>query len=176
MREVSDMREILFRGRRIDNGDWIEGFYFEKPNPCSEDGLPKYHGISDLPPFGAEVVPETVSQFTGLIDKNGRKVFEGDVLAMTDCDGKEHIEGIVAYGEFNCACCEGVYGWYVSGFGDIRLFDRKDVPLYVIGSMYDDLKLLEALRSKGYKEGETKFYNVICGKILADREKEKGGE
>lgn len=79
------MREILFRAKRKDNGEWFGGFYFQKPNPTTKDGLPIYHGISDLPPFGVEVIPETVGQYTGLTDKNGNKIFEGDIVKNSCC-------------------------------------------------------------------------------------------
>ena len=68
------MREIIFRGNRKDNGESIFGYYFQKQNPFSADGFPITHYISDCPPFGAEVDPETVGQFTGKTDKNGKKV------------------------------------------------------------------------------------------------------
>lgn len=75
------MRKILFRGKRLDTGEWIEGWYYKKPNTQSSDGEPVKHYISDLPPFGAEVKPETVGEYSGLTDKNGKPIFEGDIVA-----------------------------------------------------------------------------------------------
>lgn len=71
------MREIKFRGKRVDNGEWIEGdllrmngHTFIFPNPAPE-GIDKY-----------KVDPETVGQFTGLKDKDGKEIYEGDKLLI----------------------------------------------------------------------------------------------
>lgn len=76
------MREIFFKAKRIDNGEWVEGAYC----PSSLDSLlgemkPKPNIIKlggEYDGFWFEVIPETVSQYTGLQDKNGKKIFEGD--------------------------------------------------------------------------------------------------
>lgn len=69
--KTEDMRDILFRGKRIDNGEWVYGYYslFKESHAIMcDDGLWR------------KVVPESVGQFTGLYDKHNNKVFEGDIL------------------------------------------------------------------------------------------------
>jgi len=91
------MREILFRGKRIDNGEWVEGGYARIDPPpvcftedkdkagepedcivietgCSDWGMPRHYGM-------CPVDPSTIGQYTGLEDRNGKKIFEGDIIS-----------------------------------------------------------------------------------------------
>ena len=71
------MREILFRGKRLDNGEWVEGAFSPERSPYPAT---IFHGKFNE--YGDYVDPATVGQFTGLLDKCGKRVFEGDNLSV----------------------------------------------------------------------------------------------
>ena len=150
------MREILFKAKRKDNGKWVEGYYckLDETTYCiSEDyerhPVPTHHYIlyETMTDWGLpnrflqfEIDPDTICQFTGLIDKNGEKIWENDI-----CDRKEKYPEIVTYNKGD---------WqldYSYVFGKEMHTDACNLGFYVcerdcvevIGNIFDNPDLLE---------------------------------
>ncbi len=150
------MREIEFRGKRIDNDEWVYGYLivdgisdkyyiFEKGDNCNETDKVGEEGLLHI--FTFEVISETVGQYTGLKDKNGKKIYEGDIILYQDWensyeggDGDYYInKGIVEYNQDNC--CFNVTERNTVNIEDVFYVDNED--LEVIGNIYDNPELLE---------------------------------
>ena len=121
------MREVLFRAKRIDDGEWIEGFLFSTnehtyiayPNQFDDDLF-----LSPKEIF-IEVDPETICQYTGLTDKNGRKIFERDILKIPERKNQTlHIE----------------YGQFCDALKPLIAYIRPDCE--VIGNIFDNPELI----------------------------------
>lgn len=139
-------REILFRAKRQYNGEWIYGDL--------------QHNGKNIPKWveGEEIIPETVGQFTGLTDKNGKKIFEGDIVKITYNDRltrRLEKEDYESYMKEFCLVEQVVF--YKGAF--CSKVEIEDIPLYrplgfdiyekamlkeleVIGNIHDNKELL----------------------------------
>ena len=134
------MREILFRGKRIDNGEWLEGNIIINHDfvaIMSYSGCQYWHDI-------IKVNSSTVGQFTGLTDKNGKKIFEWDILQHYDDSPYAGIEekGAVFWDEvFLCFRRTSNGGFHHGKVDTYRLSAKCDYE--VIGNIHDNPELLE---------------------------------
>ena len=139
------MREILFRGKRLDNGKWVQGFlviwgndYYIAPDINAYTSMGG-RGKGRCMMFGHyyQVLPETVGQFTGLTDKNGKKIFEGDIVEFRTSLKKYYAK--VYYKK-------GMWSLYIKGFNDRYMLSvavENDYSVKVIGNIHDNPELLE---------------------------------
>ena len=150
------MREILFKAKRKDNGEWVEGYYckIDETTYCTQEDYKRFpvqthHYIlhEAMTDWGMpnrflifEIDPDTICQYTGLTDKNGNKIWENDI-----CNRKEKYSEIVTYNKGD---------WqldYSYVFGKEMHTDACNLGFYVcerncvevIGNIFDNADLLE---------------------------------
>ena len=131
----------LFKGKRIDNEEWVQGALFNVESHCIIGQEIKFSPYTEheCKIVGYEVDRDTICQCTGLKDKNGKLIWENDIVGYYDKYVGKWYYGLVGYGEFNCSCCSGVYGWHF-GDEDIREYQGYEVK----GNKFDNPELLES--------------------------------
>ena len=135
------MREILFRGKRRDNGEWVEGGYIPLDVESGYAYIVKpYHYASSLSPLdiiklqSILVLPETVGQYTGITDNTGKKIFEGDIVKEYNIFGVEVGIGAVHWSDLFLA-------WHITK--NKSMYSGNIASYEVIGNIHDNPELLE---------------------------------
>lgn len=137
------MREILFRGKRKDNGEWVEGYYVKAEHHWHKHGIHEDWIVCGASANGGwfaihdrrAVDPYTLGQYTGLTDKNNERVFEGDIIRDEDGD----IYAVFYYEFYASYCAKRIAE-------SSALFGLQDFDIYhteVIGNIHDNPELLE---------------------------------
>lgn len=124
------MREILFKGKRIDNGEWVEGLPWKKKYNTNKLFISCFPDKDDNEEAFV-VVPETIGQYIGLCDRNGTQIFEGDIVSYRG----EHA--VIVYDEETARFCLSFATWST----DFDHLYGKDVE--VIENAYDNPELRE---------------------------------
>ena len=148
------MREIKFRGKRVDNNQWVYGYYFTTPLTIENfgagqlgDGI-KRHCISTDTGVVYAVAPETLGQFTGIFAKYLQEVYEGDIVRWGYTYDSQHLRIAIVKNNpdiqlycLNLEVYKGkkkVFRWGAFAYSDIFDLDGE-----VLGNMYDNPELLE---------------------------------
>lgn len=162
------MREILFRGKDTEENKWFYGSYYVTNDTtyCIKEDYDRHpentkHYIlfDEMTDWGlpnrkyrADVIPETVGQFTGLTDKNGKKIFEGDIVKNSWCYVSGY--GVVDFGAYKTLdmtqdFSQGHVGFYINHIDEFdKKVVRKDLMYFankceIIGNIHDNPELLK---------------------------------
>ena len=140
MREI---REVIFRGKRTDNGEWVKGYLYITHTGAHEIG--SYDAEINIERFTFDVIPETVGQYTGLTDKNGKRIFEGDIVHCVSKLDSADMVIIFECGQFRMILAEKYHEYQTNvGYYDINCFAKE-----VIGNIHDNPEILKGGEDNG---------------------------
>lgn len=132
------MREILFKAKRIDNGEWVEGCLVidhSRPNLFEYRMQPVESGVLYAPPIN----PETLCQFTGLCDKNGKRIWENDIVEAWSQGSraigavKQRVDGLWIMSP----------AWQNHEFWELKPNSNGETTVEVLGNAFDNPELLQ---------------------------------
>ena len=141
------MKEILYRGKRADNGEWLLSINLiqEYHYGIKKVYFPKGIGVSEF----FEIIPETLGQYTGLLDKNGEKIFEGDIVKCSHEKTDNIALAVIKYGRYidvDILDVNDYLGWYLEidkNCISILSPENDGIEMEVIGNIHDNPELLE---------------------------------
>lgn len=135
------MREILFKAKRIDNGEWVEGYYLRDQYHIGGEDIIFYRKDSDRFTVYTNIIDiETLCQFTGLCDKNGKKIWENDI-----CDRKEKYPEVVKMtnGDWTLDYSYALGRDYGNSYCNLGFYVNERKCVEVIGNIFDNPELLQ---------------------------------
>lgn len=145
------MREILFRGKSVNNGEWAEGFLVIDTIFCEDAAPVKHYHIDEmnLGTFPVEfqsgisetVDPETVGQFTGMTDKNDKKIFEGDIVKDESGVAYPVVYGLTGF--FLKYASPHSHGFHYDLLPLSNYWHAHGAIIEVIGNIHDNPELVE---------------------------------
>lgn len=146
------MREILFRGKRMDNDEWVYGSFCmdaveQKNGPCGVDGFIRLYDFAKGKIQMHEVDRETVGQFTGLTDKDGKRIFEGDIIKIRfESDSPTNpYAPIVWYDLAQVFWSSKHFGWYAAFASgeELSMWEYDDpYDVEIVGNIHDNKEFL----------------------------------
>ena len=136
------MREYIFHGKSKATEEWVEGYL------TYNHTRKQYYIMDDVNAFPIPVYEKSIGQWSGVCDKNGRKIFEGDIISiMFETDGVDGFPGYSWYESAAVVFSEEKHAWIVvfdDGGEEMYLSEYDDVDdIYVIATVFDNVDLLE---------------------------------
>lgn len=129
------MRELLFRGKRVDNGEWVYGSLLKQAGEyiSKDEVTPDECWICGMRGEKALIVSETIGQYTGLKDLHSTRIFEADIVKVYDVYCNETVVGVVEF-------CDGSFRIYDKDFTSYDRWMYYEVE--VIGNIHDNPELM----------------------------------
>ena len=139
-------REILFKAKRKDNSEWVEGYYradkdLDTHYICGWNYYASENGL-EREPFEEEINPDTLCQYTGLTDKNGEKIWENDIVRdkTGDIFRIYWSEQLLNY---SAKCVKSTFSVFINQKWDLGTLLKSQIDVEVCGNIFDNQDLLE---------------------------------
>lgn len=141
------MREIKFKGKRVDNGEWVYGYYCYIGYTGQEKHyiIPSYASVF----YGFEVDPMTICQYISRKDKNGPRLFSGDVIRWRQTESDEWEKSVIRWCGDRGYPAYDVYPFIDCDSNGLSMLFAADYEIEVIGNIHDNPELIKERENHG---------------------------